>query len=85
MLFEMMTPLVARNGKKHETVNKTGATFKWGIKSGKEMEKINTTIKFVDEWNYYDYHKKRWKGVRVLILIPFFKNNFNNKIVHIKI
>ncbi|WP_304943577.1 class I SAM-dependent methyltransferase [Vallitalea guaymasensis] len=85
MLLEVMTPLIAKNGKKHETVNKTGATFKWGIKSGKEMEKIDRKIKFVDEWNYYDYHKNRWKGLRLLILIPFFKKNFNNRIVHIKI
>lgn len=85
MLLETMTPLIAKNSKKHNTVNKTDATFQWGIKSGKEMENINVKIKYIDEWNYYDYHKKRWKGLRLLISIPLFKNNFNNKIVHIKI
>lgn len=83
LLFEMMTPLMVKNSKKHDTVNKTGARFQWGIKNGKEMERINPKIRFVGEWNFFDYHPERWKGLRWLALIPAFKNNFNDRIVHI--
>lgn len=83
MLFEMMPPFVVKNSGRHETVRKTGARFQWGIKSGKDMEKIHPKIKFMEEWNYFNYHRRRWKGLALASLIPAFRNNFNNRIVHI--
>lgn len=83
MLFEMTPLLLVKNSKKHDAVSKMAARFQWGIRSGKEMQAINPQIIFLEEWNYFDYHHSRWKGLRWLALIPVFKNNFNNRIVHI--
>lgn len=83
MLFEMMTPFVAKNTKYHDSVGKTGAVFKWGINSGKDVEAFNKKIKFVEEWNYFDFCKKRWRWLGVLALLSVFKNRFQNRIVHL--
>ncbi len=83
MLFEMMTPTLAKRSKQHDAVSKTDAEFRWGITSGKEMEALSTKIKYIEEWNYFDYHQDRWRWVRWLALIPAFKNRFNNRIVHL--
>lgn len=83
MLLEMMPRLLMKSGGKHETVRKTAARFQWGIRSGKDMEYINPQIRFVEEWNYFDYYRRRWKWLGWLALIPVFRNNFNNRIVHI--
>ena len=83
MLFEMMPRMLVKSGGKHETVRKTTARFQWGIRSGKDMEQINPKIRFVEEWNYFQYHRNRWKWLGGLALIPAFRNNFNNRIVHI--
>lgn len=83
MLFEMMTPFVVKNSNRHETVRKTDARFQWGIRRGKDMERINSQVKFLEEWNYFDFHRERWKILRWFALIPAFRNNFNNRIVHI--
>lgn len=83
MFFEMLPRLLVKGGNKHETVRKTNASFQWGIKGGKDMERMNPRIRFVEEWNYFNYHGERWKWLGMLALIPAFRNNFNNRIVHI--
>lgn len=40
VLFEMMTPTVAKMSKHHDTASKLGVKFNWGITSGKEMEVV---------------------------------------------
>lgn len=84
VLFEMMTPTVAKMSKHHDTASKLGVKFNWGITSGKEMESYNSKIKFIKEWNYFDFHKDRWHWLRIPSLIPAFKNRFNDRIVHLK-
>lgn len=84
MLFEKISPMMAKGSKQHETVKKMNAEFQWGIKTGKEMENFNSKIKFVEEWNYFDYHKHRWRWMRFLTSIPPIKNRFSTMIVHLK-
>lgn len=83
MLFEMMPSMLVNSSGKHETVKKTNAKFQWGIQNGKDMEQLNSQIRFLEEWNFFDFHRKRWRWMRWLSLIPAFHNNFNNRIVHI--
>lgn len=84
MLFEMMTPALTGMSKKHDTVSRMNATFKWGIKSGRDVEAFSSRIQFIQEWNYYDFHKKRWKWMGWAARIPAIKNRYNNRIVHIR-
>ncbi|ADZ08466.1 hypothetical protein Metbo_0214 [Methanobacterium lacus] len=60
------------------------ANFSWGINNGNEVEKLNPNIKYIEDWHYFDYHRDRWKIIRWLSLIPYFKNRFGNRIVHFK-
>lgn len=60
------------------------AQFHWGIKNGKNLERINDKIKYLEDWHYFDYHKDRWKFIRWFSLIPLFKNRFGNRIVHLR-
>jgi O-methyltransferase involved in polyketide biosynthesis len=85
MLLEMVTPaMVKANGEKAQAERfQMAATFHWGIESGKEHEKYNAAIKFIEEWNYLDYHKPRWNLIRLLALIPAYKNSYCNRIVHL--
>lgn len=85
MLFEMVTPaMVKASAEKGQTERfQMAATFHWGIASGKDIEKLNDRIKFIQEWNYLDYHKSRWNLIRLLALIPAYKNSFCNRIVHL--
>lgn len=83
LLFEMLPRFLVKFGGKHETVRKTEARFQWGIRSGKDMELLHPQIRFLEEWNFFDLHRKRWKWMGWLALIPAFKNNFNDRIVHL--
>lgn len=84
MLFEIIAPMMVKGSKQHDTVSKMNAEFQWGIKNGKEMGTFNTKIRFVEEWNYFDYHKHRWGWMRLFTSISPLKNRVSTKIVHLK-
>ncbi|HMK53945.1 MAG TPA: class I SAM-dependent methyltransferase, partial [Methanobacteriaceae archaeon] len=87
MLLETIPPSLVKQNKQQNVIKnqyQIDAQFQWGIKKGKEMEKLNNRIRFIEEWHYFDYHKDRWKIIRWLSLIPTFKNRFGNRIVHLK-
>ena len=85
LLSTIVPPFIVKNRTKNGAFGEMGAEFQWGLKSGREMEKYNNKIKFIEEWNYMDYHTSRWKLFRFLFLIPGSKNKFGNKIVHLKL
>lgn len=87
MLMETIPPALVKQAEKQDLVKKQyqiDAHFQWGIKKGKDMEKLNGKIKFVEEWHYFNHHKERWRSIRWLSLIPTFKNRFGNRVVHLK-
>jgi methyltransferase (TIGR00027 family) len=92
MLFEMMTPNLVKRSRHHDAVSKTDAVakwamadtvFTWGIRSGREAAAYHPHIHFIEEWNYFDFHRDRWQWMGWLARIPAFKNRFNNRIVHL--
>ena len=87
MLLEVIPASLAKQSQQQDLIKKQyniDAQFHWGIKKGKEMEKVDDRIEFIEEWHYFDYHKDRWKIIRWLSLIPTFKSRFGNRIVHLK-
>ncbi len=84
MLLEMVTPTMVKYSEQNSNKRfQMAATFHWGINGGKDLEKYNDRIKFIAEWNYLDYHKRRWGMMRWLSLIPQFKNSNCNRIVRL--
>jgi O-methyltransferase involved in polyketide biosynthesis len=84
MLFEAMSPLIARNSDKHVDVKKYDAQFKWGIKTGADLEKWRIGINFIKEWHYFGRHKDKTPFLlRLMSLIPAFSKAM--KIVHIRL
>lgn len=84
MLLEVMSPDIVKMSKRHDTIGRMDAKFRWGVKDSQELETYNKQIKVVNEWNYFDYHKDRWGWLGWLAVIPAFKNHFNNRIVHLQ-
>jgi O-methyltransferase involved in polyketide biosynthesis len=82
MLIEALGPFMARYTKIHPAVSKTGARFKWGIKSLKELEKWSPGIEFIKEWYYLDRYRKRWGWIKFLRYVPSFRSEL--KIGHIR-
>ncbi|HML04900.1 MAG TPA: class I SAM-dependent methyltransferase [Methanobacterium sp.] len=88
MLLETIPTSLVKQSQKQDLIKKQyqmEAQFQWGIKKGKDLEKLNNQIKFIEDWHYFDFHKDRWKAIRWLSLIPTFKTRFGNRIVHIKL
>ncbi len=84
--FEMLAHFLVNRGNIHDTLQKTGNNieFKWGLNDSRSMERWNKKIEFIEEWNYLDYFRNRWKILGFIALIPPLKNLFNNRIVHMK-
>ncbi|MFT3739349.1 MAG: class I SAM-dependent methyltransferase [Breznakibacter sp.] len=83
MLIEGMSPFIANNSGKHADIKKYDVSFKWGIKSGKEIEQWHTGFRFVQEWYYFDRHigKAPWPFM-ILSVFPIFRKSM--KIIRLK-
>ncbi len=84
MLLEMITPTIVKLSDRHDTVSQMGLRFQWGIPDGRALEQMDRRIRWVAEWNYFDYHRRRWRYWGWLARIPAFKNRFNCRIVQIR-
>lgn len=83
MVFEAMSPFIANRSKKHPDLKTYNASFKWGIKSGKELENWDLGINFITEWYYFERHQNKYPlFFRLLSLIPAFRKGM--KIIHIR-
>ena len=83
MLLEPLAPILAKNSRHHDSIRNMQATFKWGVASGQEVAKLNNRIRLIAEWNYFDYHRDRWRWM-VWLSIPVLKKRFNNQIIHLQ-
>ncbi len=82
VLFEAMSPYIARNTEKHPDMKGHSAKFKWGIKTGAELENWDLGINFIEEWYYFDRHREKYPFIfKLLSLFPAFRTGM--KIVHI--
>lgn len=79
LLAELMSPIPAKSTRLHDTVKNTEATFQWGVKSGKEAEKLCAGLKLVDERNFNCEMKKYSLRGRLFASIPVIRN-FNNRL-----
>jgi O-methyltransferase involved in polyketide biosynthesis len=68
MLMELMSPLAANNTRFHDTVKKTNATFKWGVKNGLQVTSLCDDLMFLDEWSLLDIARERARGFKWLLL-----------------
>lgn len=84
MVFEAYSMLIKQSGRWHrqQHVRNAFSLFKWGVITGKKMEKWDEGIKFLNDFHYIDRHPKRWKYLRFLRYIPRFKKIM--KIVHLR-
>ena len=87
MLLESTPASLVKQNQKQDLIKdqyQIEARLQWGIKKGKDITKLNSHIKFIEDWHYFDYHKDRWRIIRWLSLIPTFKDRFGNRIIHLK-
>lgn len=83
LLIETGAPLMVGNSKKHETVRKidSSAEFKWGVKAAKELCELHPKIELLNDWDYFDFNRKRWGLFWIVSKIPFL--HISNRIVHL--
>jgi methyltransferase (TIGR00027 family) len=86
MLFEMLGPLMVGKSKHQETLKKidSEAEFMWGLKNSRDMESWHPGIRFVEEWNYCDYHKKRWGLFGIIARLPLVRPQVACRIVRLR-
>jgi len=83
ILLETTTPIAVKNSSKHPAVNKTSAIFKWGVKSGKEIELLCPAVEFKDEWNL-SVGMKKLSPVFITLIYPMLKK-LNNSVVKLSV
>lgn len=82
LVLEAFSPLIRLSMYRHRQVRDAFSLFKWMIDKGKSLEKWHREIKFVDQWNYFDRHPKRWRWIRYIRHIPIVRRTM--KIIHLR-
>ncbi|MFK4765432.1 class I SAM-dependent methyltransferase [Desulfobaculum sp. SPO524] len=84
MLFDMLPPFLVGKGKHHDAINKLGtlSDFKWGLKRSRDIESWSPELTFIEEWDYYDYFKDRWRWWGYIGRCPGLRPYLSNRIVH---
>lgn len=70
--IEAISPFMVKHTDKHPSMKDQEAQFKWGIKSGREIDTWKTGFRFVSERYFMLECKKRALSVRLMCLFPFF-------------
>lgn len=86
MLLEILAPFLVGKSRHHDSLSKVSvpAEFRWGLKNSLDLETWHPQIRFIQEWNYYDYHKARWKWFGKIARLPIIKDRLSNRIVHLR-
>lgn len=86
MLFEVLAPIAVGRSKHHDSVSRmeSAAEFKWGPKDCRVLEAWDSRIHYVEEWNYFDFHRDRWKWFGRIARLPFLKPRISSRIVYCK-
>ncbi|CAC7126805.1 tetracenomycin polyketide synthesis O-methyltransferase TcmP [Staphylococcus aureus] len=82
--IEFCSKTIANNTKRHKSVSKLSSqpVFKYGYNDLNELDKVlPNKMKVINEYSYFDYHKKRWGLFGYCRYIPYLKKRLNNKIV----
>ncbi len=69
-VFQSISPNYVNRQDIVPAVNRTKAVFKWGITSGRELEKWDPRYEFLAEWAFIDRHRLRWWSVRKWWFLP---------------
>jgi len=64
IVFEAYSRLMKCWWHRHRHIRKAVSMFKWGVGTGKKLERWDSDIKFIQEWHYIDRHPRRWKWMR---------------------
>lgn len=81
LVVELMHPMMTGNGKHHDTVKNTNASFGWGTKSGHELEELSKGLKLIQEDSLNTLMKKYTFRGKLFNLVA---KNLNNRIALFK-
>lgn len=81
LVTELHSPFLEKNGKHHDAVKHTNASFGWGTKSGREFIPLESRMTFVSEHSYNEVMKKYTIRGKLFAIIG---KNINNRIAVFK-
>lgn len=82
VLAELMWAGAVKRNDMHDTVKKTNAVFRWGVKNGKEVEELCNGVKFMEQWSLNTEMKKYGFACWLFGVIPGMKNCNNSIAVY---
>lgn len=74
IIAELMPMAIRGTSKYHDTVKNTSATFKWGVKRAKDVEKLCSGLQLIEEKSFNCEMQKYSIRGKLFASIPFIKN-----------
>jgi O-methyltransferase involved in polyketide biosynthesis len=71
LVFDAFAPYLVRMNNLRLSFSKIGARYHWGLKRGKDLEKLGDGIHLLDEWFYFSRYEPRLAAQQWMRHIPF--------------
>ena len=86
MVFHSTSPLCLHHQPHSATFRDFAARFRWGIRSGREIEAWDPRYELLAEWAFVDRHPARWRWVRYARWLPWLGGQLRSamKISHVR-
>ncbi len=81
LLVELHSPFLEKNGKHHDAVKHTNASFGWGTRSGRDYLELEPRLTYVSETSYNEEMKKYSIRGKLFAIIG---KNLNNRLAVFK-
>ena len=86
MFLETLASILVGRSRHHDSVTKMEEVpdFKWGLKDSRDLTRWHPAIEIAEEWNYFDFHKDRWKWFGRIARLPVLRSRMASRIVHLR-
>ncbi len=86
LLLEVHGPALVGRSKRHDSVSKIDGApeFKWGITNARDMARWHSSIQYLEEWCFFDYHNNRGGLAAKIARLPFVRPKIAPRIVHLR-
>ncbi|MBB4264553.1 class I SAM-dependent methyltransferase [Roseospira visakhapatnamensis] len=86
MLLQTLPPALVGRGRYHDSVRRLDGRpdFKWGVTDVQTLAGWHSGLSVAEHWNYFDYHKDRWRWYGRLMTVPALRRRMSRRIVRLR-
>jgi O-methyltransferase involved in polyketide biosynthesis len=86
MLVEVIGTAFVGRSRRHGSLGKMddAPEFRWGVRDSRDLKAWHAAIRLLDEWCYFDYHRRRAGLIGLLVRLPVIRPRIVPRILRLR-